>query len=82
MTTGAHLSRQLVTRRMPWPRERYWRPGEPMTLQEGGEAVTYLLRGVMRDTDPTSEFATLTLERVRALPDSETADGEALSAAG
>lgn len=67
---------------MPWSRDRYWRPGEPFTLDEDGGSVTYLLRGVMRDTDPSSAFATLTLELVRAVPDERTGAAEPLSAAG
>lgn len=67
---------------MPWSRDRYWRPGEPITLDEDGGSVTYLLRGVMRDTDPSSAFATLTLELVRAVPDEHTGAAEPLSAAG
>jgi hypothetical protein len=81
MTTGIPLPRQLVERRVPWTRDRFWRPGEPMTLEEDGGTVTYLLRGVMRDTDPDSPFATVTLERVRSVAE-EGAGSEPLSAAG
>ena len=73
------MSRTITERRVPWPRDRHWRPGEPMTLTEGGVTTTYRLRGVMRDPDPASAFATLTLEPVRAI---EEATEEPLSAAG
>ncbi|MEO5985628.1 MAG: hypothetical protein ABIQ23_01295 [Candidatus Limnocylindria bacterium] len=56
-----------VERRIPWPRDRLWRPGEPMTIVEDGLATTFLLRGVMRDTDPSSAFATVTLEPARSI---------------
>lgn len=56
-----------IERHVPWPRDRYWRPGEPLTIEEDGAAVTYRLRGVMRDTDPASEFATVTLEPIRSV---------------
>lgn len=56
-----------VERRIPWPRDRQWRPGEPMTIVEDGLAITFRLRGVMRDTDPSSAFATVTLEPVRSV---------------
>lgn len=36
-----------------------------MTLTADGETITYRLRGVMRDTDPASAFATVTLEPLR-----------------
>ncbi len=76
------MPRTLIERHIPWPRDRHWRPGEPLTLTDDGQSVTYLLRGVMRDTDPRSEFATVTLELQRAVPaDAEPEDGF-LSAAG
>jgi hypothetical protein len=59
------VPRDLIESRIPWPRGRYWRPGEPLTITTDGVAVTYLLRGVMRDADPTSEWAVVTLEPVR-----------------
>jgi hypothetical protein len=76
--TGDRVPRELIERRMPWPRDRHWRPGEPMTISESGTTVTYRLRGVMRDTEPDSHFATVTLEPIRAI---ET-DEARLSAAG
>ncbi|MCV0402743.1 MAG: hypothetical protein K5924_03420 [Chloroflexi bacterium] len=39
-----------------------------MTLVENGESVTYRVRGVMRDMNPASEFATVTLEPIRSVP--------------
>lgn len=57
-----------IERHLPWPRDRFWRPGEPMTLEENGECVTYRVRGVMRDMNPASEFATVTLEPIRSVP--------------
>ncbi len=60
-----------VERHIPWPRDRPWRPGEPITMVEDGLATTYRLRGVMRDTDPSSAFATVTLEPVRSVPAEE-----------
>ena len=54
--------------RIPWPRGRFWRPGEPITLTEGDASVTYLLRGVMRDADPESVYATVLLEPMRTVP--------------
>lgn len=65
--TQPRLPRDLIERRIPWPRQRHWRPGEPVTLTERGRAVTYRLRGVMRDPDPASDFATVTLERLRVV---------------
>ncbi|MGQ0608582.1 MAG: hypothetical protein ACT4OQ_08990 [Chloroflexota bacterium] len=56
-----------------------------MTLTDGGETTTYRLRGVMRDPDPRSAFATLSLEPLRTLEseDGTEGDGEGkLSAAG
>jgi hypothetical protein len=38
-----------------------------MTLVEDGVTVTYRLRGVERDGDPSSAFATVTLEPIRTL---------------
>lgn len=60
---------RLIQRRIPWPRDRFWRPGEPITLPDGGAAITYRLRGVMRDTDPASHFATVQLEPIRIADD-------------
>ena len=54
-----------------------------MTLtEEDRRTVTYRLRGVMRDTDPSSPFATVTLEPIRAIGDGATQGDEELSAAG
>jgi hypothetical protein len=61
------LSRPIVERRMPWARGRFWRPGEPVTVTENGVSVTYLLRGVTRDWDPDSAYATVLLEPVRSV---------------
>lgn len=72
---------QRVERRIPWPRDRRWRPGEPINLTVDGVTTTYGLRGVQRDTDPASAFATVILEPVRSFPADATAD-EALPAAG
>ena len=38
-----------------------------MTLTEGDASVTYRLRGVIRDADPDSLFATVLLEPVRSV---------------
>jgi hypothetical protein len=38
-----------------------------MTLTEDGTTVTYRLRGVMRDPDPSSPWATVTLEPLRTI---------------
>jgi hypothetical protein len=59
--------REIVESRIPWPRGKFWRPGEPITLSEDGVAVTYLLRAVVRDADPGSTHATVHLEPVRTL---------------
>ncbi|HEX7224756.1 MAG TPA: hypothetical protein VF367_04165 [Candidatus Limnocylindria bacterium] len=61
------MPRDLIESRIAWPRGRFWRPGEPLTITTDGVAVTYLLRGVMRDADPSSEWAVVTLEPVRAV---------------
>jgi antitoxin (DNA-binding transcriptional repressor) of toxin-antitoxin stability system len=61
------LPPSLIERHIPWPRNRTWRPGEPITVTDDGRTVTYRLRGVHRDTDPASQFATVTLEPVRDL---------------
>jgi hypothetical protein len=54
-----------------------------MTVTERGRTATYRLRGVMRDTDPRSEFATVTLELVRAIAEGEGMEhDEELSAIG
>ncbi|MGI8657283.1 MAG: hypothetical protein ACR2K4_00750 [Candidatus Limnocylindria bacterium] len=42
-----------------------------MTLVENGAAITYRLHGVMRDTDPASAFATVTLEPLRSVSSGE-----------
>ena len=72
---GSSVGRDLIEARVPWPRQRRWRPGEPMTLTEDGTTVTYRLRGVMRDPDPASDWATLTLEPVRTIAAGAEADG-------
>jgi hypothetical protein len=54
---------------MRWPRGRFWRPGEPITLVVDGASVTYLLRGVTRDANPDSDYATVLLEPVRSVAD-------------
>ena len=74
------MPRPSIETRIPWPRERRWRPGEPMTLDLDGRIVTCLLRGVMRDTDPGSHYATVTLEPIRATA-AIGADEDAFSAA-
>jgi len=61
------MSGTTVERHVPWLRNRHWRPGEAMMLTEDGVTVTYRLRGVMRDGDPGSDFATVTLEPMRSL---------------
>lgn len=48
-------------------------------MTEDGLTITYRLRGVMRDADPTSAHATVTLEPVRTV---EAETEEPLSAAG
>jgi hypothetical protein len=74
------LPPQLIERHIPWARNRHWRPGERISLTESAQTITYLLRGVMRDADPRSDFATVTLEPVHAL--SSVAEDDGLSAAG
>lgn len=63
-TPGEFVNERIETR-IEWPRDRPWRPGEPITLTVEGRVVTYRLRGVMRDADPVSAFATVVLEPVR-----------------
>ncbi len=76
-----HLRRELLERHIPWPRDRHWRPGEPITLtDDDGMTVTYRLRGVMRDTDPSSAHATVSLEPIRTM--SADLDADDLLAAG
>jgi hypothetical protein len=58
--------RPILESRIPWPRGRFWRPGELITLPQAGSSTTYRLRGVMRDADPDSEYATVLLEPVAA----------------
>ena len=53
-----------------------------MTFTDGGTATTYRLRGVMRDTDPGSEFATVSLEPLRAVELENETDREERLAAG
>lgn len=62
------MPRASIERHIPWPRDRTWRPGEPITLtDEAGATITYRLRGVMRDTDPGSAFALVSLEPLRTI---------------
>lgn len=61
------MARDTIETRIPWPRGRFWRPGEPITLELEGTVVTARLRGVMRDTDPSSGWATVTLEPMRTV---------------
>jgi hypothetical protein len=68
----------LIERRIAWPRTRAWRPGEPLTLTIDGLTTTCLLRGVNRDANPKSAYATVTLEPVRELA----AEEDALPATG
>jgi hypothetical protein len=58
---------ETIETRIPWPRGRFWRPGEPITLELDGRIVTGRLRGVMRDTDPASAYATVSLEPIRVV---------------
>lgn len=67
-----------IETRIPWPRARFWRPGEPITLDLDGTIVTGRLRGVMRDADPASAYATVILEPIRTV----TAERDGLSAIG
>jgi hypothetical protein len=53
-----------------------------MTLEFEGRTVTCLLRGVMRDTDPSSHYATVTLEPIRTTAAAAATDADAVSAAG
>jgi len=61
------MSVATIQRRIPWPRGRPWRPGEPLTLTDEGTTTTYRLRGVMQDPDPSIHYATVTLEPVRTM---------------
>lgn len=63
---GRRVALETIETRIPWPRGRFWRPGEPITLELEGTLVTGRLRGVLRDTDPASAYATVTLEPIRA----------------
>lgn len=72
------MALETIETRIPWPRGRFWRPGEPITLDLDGEIVTGRLRGVMRDTDPASAWATVTLEPIRTV----NAERDGLSAIG
>jgi hypothetical protein len=61
------LATDFIWRRVPWARNRQWTPGETISFGAGRSGtVTYRLRGVMRDPDPSRAFATLTLEPVDA----------------
>lgn len=53
-----------------------------MTLDFEGRTVTCLLRGVMRDTDPGSNYATVTLQPIRTTAAAAGTDEDAVSAAG
>jgi hypothetical protein len=53
-----------------------------VTLNLEGRTVTCLLRGVMRDTDPRSNYATVTLEPIGTTAAAATTDEDAVSAAG
>ncbi len=54
-----------------------------MTLNLEGRTVTCLLRGVMRDTDPASNYATVTLQPIRTTAAAAAGtDEDAASAAG
>lgn len=77
------MPRPIVEFRIPWPRNRFWRPGQPITIAtDEGTEVTYRLRGVMRDHDPASEYATVLLEPIRTLAaDLSAADEDLASAA-
>lgn len=61
------MALDTIETRIPWPRDRFWRPGEPITLELDGRIVTGRLRGVMRDTDPSSANATVILEPIRSV---------------
>jgi hypothetical protein len=74
------VGRELLERRIPWPRTQGWRPGAPITLPSpDGGTRTYRLWSVQRDPDPTKAFATVSLEPIDA---AATGDGEVLSQAG
>jgi hypothetical protein len=79
---GTPVPPETIQTRIAWPRDRYWRPGELITLEIDGVVVTARLRGVMRDTDPSSPFATVALQPVRSLAASAADEDEELSAAG
>ena len=53
-----------------------------MTLDIDGRTLTCLLRGVMRDTDPGSNYATVTLEPIRTAAAARATGEDAVSAAG
>jgi hypothetical protein len=72
----------VIEARIPWPRDRYWRPGEPITLEIDGATVTFRLRGVMRDSDPRSAFATVRLQPMRTVTSRRRESGGRRSAAG
>ena len=61
------MALDTIETRIPWPRNRFWRPGEPITVELDGRIVTGRLRGVMRDTDPASAHATILLEPIRTV---------------
>ena len=58
---------ETIQRRIPWPRGRHWRPGEPLTLTDEGVTVTYRLRGVFQDPDPSIAYAVVSLEPMRTV---------------
>jgi hypothetical protein len=79
----ARVTLQRIEVRMPWPRTRGWRPGEPITVEVDGATITGRLRGVMRDAVPGSDDATVTIEPLRTIAASEDDDPTLdLSAAG
>ncbi len=78
------MLRDSIERRIPWPRTRPWRPGEAISLpDDSGVTATFLLRGVHRDSDPDSAFATVTLEPIgSAAGEADATADDLLSAAG
>lgn len=73
----------VIESRIPWPRGRYWRPGEPITLTDDGVSTTYLLRGVFLDAESHGTHATVLLEPIRSVDDSASsaATGDDLTSA-
>jgi hypothetical protein len=79
---GDPVPTDLIEARIPWPRDRFWRPGEPITLEIDGATVTFRLRGVMRDPDPRSAFATVRLQPMRTVTSARREPRSRRSAAG